>query len=70
MSQYPIYKLSLGQVGVGCFAIIVQLLLIFFNDVHVNLSTFGEGFFCGVVIVTVGFLGLFASKRVNLFTVR
>ena len=56
------------------------------NDVHLGLSTLGEGFFCGVVFITggemysafsenitfyiVGCLGVFTAARPNMFTVR
>ena len=55
------------------------------NDVHLGLSTLGEGFFCGVVFITgeeiysaamitsfsiVGCLGVFTASRTNTFTVR
>ena len=70
LSQYPIYKLSVGQISVGVLAIFTQFIIYICNDVHLNLSTIGEGFICGVVFVTVGSLGTFTSYRANLFTVR
>ena len=70
LSQHPVYQLSVGQICVGILAVLTQLIISICNDVHLNLSTIGEGFFCGVVFITVGCLGLFTSFRVNMFTVR
>ena len=70
LSQHPVYQLSVGQIGVGILAVVIQLIISICNDVHLNLSTIGEGFFCGVVFMTVGCLGVFTYSRVNMFTVR
>ena len=70
LSQHPVHQLSMGQVGVGVVAVLAQLLVSLCNDVHLQLATMGEGFFCGLVFVTVGGLGVFTSGRATRFTVR
>ena len=70
LSQHPVHQLSLGQAGVGVVAVVGQLLVSLCNDVHLQLATCGEGFFCGLVFVTVGGLGVFTAGRATRFTVR
>ena len=70
LSQHPVHQLSLGQAGVGVVAVLGQLLVSLCNDVHLQLATMGEGFFCGLVFVTVGGLGVFTAGRATRFTVR
>ena len=70
LSQHPVHQLSLGQAGVGVVAVLGQLLVSLCNDVHLQLATMGEGFFCGLVFLTVGGLGVFTAGRATRFTVR
>ena len=70
LSQHPVHQLSLGQAGVGVVAVVGQLLVSLCNDVHLQLATMGEGFFCGLVFLTVGGLGVFTAGRATRFTVR
>ena len=70
LSQHPVHQLSLGQAGAGVVAVVGQLLVSLCNDVHLQLATMGEGFFCGLVFVTVGGLGVFTAGRATRFTVR
>ena len=40
------------------------------NDVHLRLSTGGEGLWAGLVFITVGTLGVFTSNRVSQLNLR
>ena len=70
LSHHPVHQLALGQILVGLLAVTSQLVVSLCNDVHLHLSTLGEGLWAGIVFITVGCLGLFVSHRVNQFNVR
>ena len=70
LAHHPVHQLALGQILVGLLAVTSQLVVSLCNDVHLHLSTLGEGLWAGIVFITVGCLGVFTSNRVNQFNVR
>ena len=70
LAHHPVHQLALGQILVGLLAVSSQLVVSLCNDVHLHLSTLGEGLWAGIVFITVGCLGVFTSNRVNQFNVR
>ena len=70
LAHHPVHQLALGQILVGLLAVTSQLVVSLCNDVHLHLSTLGEGLWAGMVFITVGCLGVFTSNRVNQFNVR
>ena len=70
LGHHPVHQLALAQVLLGLLAVGSQLVVSLANDVHLHLSTLGEGLWAGIVFITVGCLGVFTSNRVNQFNVR
>ena len=70
LGHHPVHQLALAQVLLGLLAVCSQLVVSLANDVHLHLSTLGEGLWAGIVFITVGCLGVFTSNRVNQFNVR
>jgi len=60
--HHPIYRLSLGQFGLGVTAVLAQLAITFFNDVHLDLYTLNEGLLCGASFAVTGLLGISAAR--------
>ena len=51
------------QFGLGVAAVLAQLAITFFNDVHLDLYTLNEGLLCGASFaVTVSFIQSFITK--------
>ena len=70
LADHPVHQLALAQILVGVLGVVSQVVVSLCNDVHLHLSTLGEGLWAGIVFITVGCLGVFTSNRVNQFNVR
>ena len=70
LADHPVHQLALAQILVGVLGVVSQVVVSLCNDVHLHLSTLGEGLWAGIVFITVGCLGVFTSSRVTKFTIR
>ena len=70
LADHPVHHLAVAQILVGLLAVASQVVVSLCNDVHLHLSTLGEGLWAGIVFITVGCLGVFTSSRVTKFNVR